>query len=211
MFYKTKGYPRSSMLKMVLEAGQFAHIPLSDVDADLNDTAREFSRISDVYEGYRTNVIGFVKAYFPDLVFQHFHKKYGSLCPCCLTPIADGETRSVCYEYDLMPSWEKFAGDDIPAAGWDFRGSFHFQCAPVAKLMWNLRNIGSENQRSYLECVDQIDLLFKRKGSFKVFAGFVNSRPKPPLRFNPRNERGLAEYRHLCSPISDEDIEGLAA
>jgi hypothetical protein len=165
-------YSRSVALRAFAAAAQFAHVPLKEIEAAIDENLSPV--LVDKIGEARTTTIR-VKAVYAQNVLFALREKFGTLCPVCLCPVE--------FTPDDVSGYlarHRFAGD---MAAWlrvgnatTATGPIHGFCEDAYILVHSVE---------YFEDPEAFDRVFRR--AFKQLRSHLPSVRKP-LRFNPRLE-----------------------
>lgn len=190
-FLKTHRYAPSVMREAIVNAGQFAHVPLSEIDWFLEEAEDDpyMRRLETGFWCREVSELRWPVGFHAHYTLRHFEQQYHALCPVCFTPIDETHERGVPWcELYLMPSFLYFEGADY-GHGWA-----HEMCASGVRWLHDcVRGV----ERGDLSDAKQIRLFFNRRGGWKPWAEAVAERQAffgVPLRFNPATHRHKHEY-----------------
>lgn len=197
-FYKTYHYSRSEMGRAILAAGQFAHVPERTIWEVLDGLSWPCCQDVTIHTGPLEHFKE--RGFSAHATLDEFAVRFGTLCPVCLTPV-HLEPRSVVWgDYDYMPAWLPYNGDNrYPvsaieeepewyAESWNNRswpglgavGRAHARCGIIDAVS---RRIADDDGQKDIETVVHF---FRRRTGFKAYLEWLRDRPKFHLRFNPR-------------------------
>lgn len=198
-FLKTFTYAPSIMREAIANAGQFAHVPIAEIDRFLADGERKTRYHADIIGGPWSTIVNaarWPRGFNAHYTLRHFERDFSALCPVCHTPVFGGETghergETACVPFstsDLMPSFLYYE---------TWSGYHDFAHADCAEFMGWLESGLYKVERGNPYGAKEIGDFFRRRRGWKVYCEEIRDRRaafQMPLRFNPAHHHHRHDY-----------------